>query len=250
MAQIQSIRLPNGKVVSPGDWTDTPLYSTVEIGKGAQQTLQAFSYGIGGDIPGSVGPRKAQEHETNMRGPGGVLAETEHLLIFSIMLELGFWSVAGTDPAQFSAWVTSILGLQGYANIAAPTWPQVDPVTFYAFKAKVLTQLRVAGQSGKHQIRVMPNYLPAGMGVYQPLTQLDANGNPTITATNGSMDRGTNRQLATVHEVLPGEQVSVDFLFPEGQMLDNTAWGGAGVNDDLRLQVRTYLDGYRRRPVA
>ena len=36
MAQLWKVRLPNGNVLTPGDWTTAePLYSTVEVQAGA-----------------------------------------------------------------------------------------------------------------------------------------------------------------------------------------------------------------------
>ena len=70
MAQIFKIRTPDGDVVTPGDWTGAePLWSTIEISEGNFQKQVAFSYGIGApSVPGSVGPRKATDADTNLEG--------------------------------------------------------------------------------------------------------------------------------------------------------------------------------------
>ena len=70
MAQVTKVRLPDGRVLTPGDWTSAePLYSTIEISPGPYTTLQAFSYALGGDVPGSGGatgsPRKSNLADTN-----------------------------------------------------------------------------------------------------------------------------------------------------------------------------------------
>jgi hypothetical protein len=88
MAQITKVRLPDGRTLTPGDWTSAePLYSTVEVGAGAYTTLHAFSYAVGGDVPGSVGPRKSNLSDTNLQGQGAQLPENEELIIYSMMVE-------------------------------------------------------------------------------------------------------------------------------------------------------------------
>ena len=101
MAQIWKVRLPDGRIVRPTEWSSTPLWSTVELGTGAQTPLIAFSYGRGGDVPGSLGPRKSTLSDTNLRGDGDIMPENEELLIYSVLAELYMIVATPVIPTGF-----------------------------------------------------------------------------------------------------------------------------------------------------
>ena len=87
MGQLLKIRYPDGRVMTPADWTTAEgLYSTVEFGTGSFTTLDAFSYGLNQAIPGAA-QRNATYADTNLQGQGGQLPENEAMLIRAIRIE-------------------------------------------------------------------------------------------------------------------------------------------------------------------
>lgn len=240
MAQAWKIRLPDGRVLRPGEWSATPLWSTVEIDDGTITDLAAFSYGQGGDVPGSAGPRNAEIIDTNMEGPGAILAENEELLLYTLQITL---SITTTDDST-SANFFSSNGDQGPGDP-----PDISLENVLRVQRDTLVILKIAGQSGKWQMNSPLGFFPAGMGVHRTMGAANAQNNsdaPVLLGVNGNPSAGTNRALATPHHVAPGEAFEVQFEFPSGQVTNLEL----GSDSDARVRARVYADGYRRRPVA
>ncbi len=90
--QIVKIRYSDGREVALVDWTDTPLYSTIEVLHNATaEEMSFFQYTVGDPVPGfgPVAPtlRAASERDTNLAVPGA-MASTEEFLIWSIRPEV------------------------------------------------------------------------------------------------------------------------------------------------------------------
>lgn len=221
MAQVYKIRMADGVTITPADWTSTPLYSTVEIGSGAQAPLPAFSYGVGGDVPGSVGPRKALDGiDTNLDGQGAVLAENEELLIQSCSISCFTFN---------------------YTNPAA-TPPHVSLDNMLRLQASILGVLRISSKRTEYS-RMNLGFYAASMGVTSVLGA-DTATDRTV-ANNGSSSVEGRRVFATPHHVAGGETFELTLEFPFGQVPNLTL-----PNADSRIRARVYLDGFRRRPVA
>jgi len=219
MAQVYKIRMPDGLTITPADWTSTPLYSTVEIGAGPQAPLPAFSYGVGGDVPGSVGPRKALENlDTNLDGQGAVLAENEELLIQSCSI-----SCFTADPG-------------------APALADVLLENMLRLQASVLGVLRISSKRTEYS-RMNMGFYAASMGV---TSVFGVDGGTSSLGNNGSSSVEGRRVFATPHHVAGGETFELTLEFPFGQVPDLTFVDAV----DGRIRARIYLDGYRRRPVA
>lgn len=240
MGQIWKLRTPDGNVVTPGDWTGAePLFSTVEFNEGAIPRLTAFSYGKGAPaVPGSIGPRQADEADTNLEGEGGRLPENEELICYNIAIEVFAIGGPGDDPADI--------------------WPQSDPpevslLNMLRLQRDMVVSFRIAAVD-KVYIKAPLSYFPASMGVYGwnngARTELSAGQEGFVSASNGSVNADDIRILATPLRVKGGETFGVDFQAGPGSI------GGLNVNRQVgattagRLRCRTYLDGYRRRPVA
>jgi hypothetical protein len=228
MAQIVKIRLPDGRVLVPSDWTSAePLYSTVEVKAGPYTTLSAFAYGIGGEVPGSVGNRRSQITDTNLEGEGARIPANEELIIYSIMVEafqIGDYNAEGdlgNPDAPFTS-LNNILRLQ--RDLVMTTW---------------LANVR---EYTNHPM----GWFPAGMGT--SLVNVGAVTSPAeatfVAATNGSASVDGKRLIASPLYVNGGESLRIDFIAPKGEVED------LDESTDGRVRLRTYLDGFRRRPVA
>ena len=240
MAQAWKVRLPDGRVVSPAEWSSTPIWSTVEIDDGTLTDLSAFSYGQGGDVPGSSGPRSADVIDTNMEGPGAILAENEELLLYTLAVVL---TVTTTDDATSSNFFTS------NGDAGTPDPPDISLENVLRVQRDTMLVLKIAGQSGRWQMNVPVGFFPAGMGAWHHTGAASAVNNSDaaiLAGTNGNPSCGANRKFATPHRVGPGESFEVLFRFPSGSV-NNLELGN---DDDARVRARIYADGYRRRPVA
>lgn len=231
MAQLWKVRLPDGNVVTPGDWTASePLWSVVEVPAGPFPLLTAFSYSRGGSVPGSVGPRDAILTDTNLQGEGNRLPENEELICFNLGIE-----VFKVGPAD---------NVDAFPDADEPGVPLPDMLRL---QRDLAIEFRIAAV--KDYTRAPLSYWPAGTGVYG----LYAGGRTRVSggqatgevvAYNGGVSRQDQRQFATPLYVAGGESMSVDIRPSRG------AVEGLNLATDSRMFLRTYLDGYRRRPVA
>ncbi len=237
MAQIWKIRTPDGNTVTPGDWTGAePLFSVVEIAEGPMGILTAFSYGIGNaDVPGSIGPRRATEVDTNLQGQGNSLPENEELIIFNIAVEM---------------FVIGPGGISGSHLIPQSDPPEVSLTNMLIAQADCLTTIRISSVQ-KQYITAPVGYFPASTGVLNytsgARTDISDGVNGFVSANNGSHNASDVRQLATPLRVKGGEPFGVDFTAGPGELRGLNVDGDG---EEGRLRLRTYLDGYRRRPVA
>lgn len=232
MAQLDKVRLPDGRIVRPTEWSSTPLYSTVEIATGAITPLQGFSYGVGNSVPGSVGPRASTLSDTNMRGPGAVLPENEELLIYSIMVEFFMVSITA------ATYLTN-------NDVSAPNPPEMSGLNMARIQRDTLVVLRIAATKAymKHPV----GFFPQGMGIFthsgDARNTLDRQ---ILGGMNGSPNTYDRRDLATPHRVAPGEAFTITLEFPRGSV----AGLNFGNDTNARVRARIYADGYRMRPVA
>lgn len=236
MSQLDLVRLPDGRMVRPGDWTCNPLYSTVEIDDAAALAdLNAFSYGKGGDVPGSTGPRQSDISDTNMEGQGSVLAENEELLIFGLCIEL----------LQFSGNTTNFFAAQ---EAWAPDPPLVSATNVQRVLQDVLVEMWIANT--KNYLAVPLGFLPGARGVHHVFGSARTEGSAYLESPfagyNGNVSEHTHRRFATPQQVAGGESFVVKFRFPRG----NVANLDFGNDTTARILARTYTRGARKRPVA
>lgn len=237
MAQIWKIRTPDGNVVQPGDWTGAePLFSVVEVAQGSLTLLTAFSYGVGNsDVPGSIGPRRATPADTNLEGEGNRLPENEELIVFNIAIE--------------------VFAIGDGGNAGADLIPQSDPpevslLNMLRLQRDLLGVMRIASVN-KRYIEAPVGYYPASTGVLNYASGGRSNFSNGVSgyvsANNGSHNAHDVRELASPLRVKGGETFGFDFIAGPGAItglnVDNGQTAG-------RLRLRTFLDGYRRRPVA
>jgi hypothetical protein len=237
MAQVTKVRLPDGRVLTPGDWTSAePLYSTIEIAAGPYTTLQAFSYALGGDVPGSnVGlgsPRKSNLADTNLLGQGAQLPENEELIVYAMEVEaFTILNPGGVDE-----------------GINPPVLPHVSVLNMLRLQRDLVLVMKIA--SVKEYTRAPLAWFPASTGVAPTYSVAQTGSLPPpdergfVTGNNGSTDVGGKRVFASPLYVDGGEALVIDFLAPKGEV------EGLSLGETGRIRLRTFLDGYRKRPVA
>lgn len=230
MAQLVKIRLPNGQTLEPADWTAAePLYSTVEIGAGSFPVLTAYSYAIGGEVPGSAGGRSATIADTNLQGEGARLPENEELIAYSVAIEVFMIGAdSGADP------------------IPPPDAPDVSLLNMLRLQRDMLVVTRIAYV--KEYTRNPMGWFPAGCGVMQynsgSRTTRSAGTQGTVVSNNGNDGVQASRHLASPLYIAGGESIAMDFIPGPGEVT------GLALTDGSRMRLRTYFEGYRKRPVA
>jgi len=235
MAQLWKVRLPDGRTLTPGDWTSAePLYSTVEIGQGPFPILTAFSYGRGsGEVPGSPGPRSATLGDTNLEGEGARLPENEELIAYSLSIEAFQIGRTGEDALP----------------VSDP--PDVSLLNMLRLQRDLLVITRIAYV--KEYTRAPLGIFPASTGVFQAnsgaRSESSGGADGYVSANNGSPDVSGSRPFASPLYVAGGESIAVDLRPGPGQVVDLNC-ANAENNPAGRVRLRIYFEGYRRRPVA
>lgn len=229
MAQLWKIRLPNGKTLTPGDWTSAEdLYSTVEIGTGSFPVLTAFSYGRGASVPGSVAQRQSTLADTNLEGEGNRIPENEELIAYSLAIEV---FMIGAEDAQADA-------------IAPADAPDVSLMNMLRLQRDILVITRIAAV--KEYTRQPLGVFAAGTGVqqYNSAAINAVTGDPYVAGNNGGVSVSDSRQMASPLYVAGGEGLAVDVKPGPGSVT------GLNLTDVSRMRLRLFFEGYRRRPVA
>lgn len=249
--QALSIRLANGDVVNPTDWTSSPYYTTVEISNGTSlQPLPGFSYGENGLVPGSPGPRRATIRDTNFQGAGGTLMENEEMLIFSVQIEL--YQIV-SDAATF---------YDGSQEDWQPDAPEVSGTNVMRVQRSTYCRLKIANTKTYSEETLA--WYAAGQGVHRSpgaqRSQWSLYANGSLVGYNGGVSVGDQRQFATPHHVNGGEALEFTLEFPYGSIVEplSAVTGSTvaasrlnfGTDNDARIRAVISAIGPRRRPVA
>jgi hypothetical protein len=230
MAQLVSIKLPNGNELIPSDWTSAePLWSTVEVGAGSFPVLTAFSYSEGGTVPGSVGPRVASLVDTNLQGEGNCLPSNEQLVVYNLGIEI-FKDGPSLDPSLFPD----------------PENPDVPLTDMLRLQRDLLVYFRIAAV--KSYTHSPLSYWPAGTGVNYvnsgSIARPTSGTSGTVVGNNGGTSPADMRVFASPLYVAGGESLSVDIKAGPGMVQ------GLNLAPNSRMRLRVFADGYRKRPVA
>lgn len=238
--QITKMRLPNGVEVALVDWTDKPLFSTVDLLHGfVQQEINLFSYVVGDPVPG-FGPaaatrRTSNEADTNISTPGA-MASTEEMLVYSIRVE-----TFGLEINVANDFTTAQVRSPGQPGLA---WVQLKQLHRYLILRLVISQ-KVYAEAGLGYF--VAGFGPAGQGVAE--TQL-ATG--VTLATNGLPSQEAVRSFVIPHHIGGQEKYRVTLLNPAAAA---AAFGmdmrePPVANANLVARLRIYLDGLYKRPVS
>jgi len=232
MAQFYKVRLPNGNVLHPADWTSAePLYSTVELAAGAFPVVTAFSYAIGGTVPGSPGQRQSTLGDTNLEGEGSRLPENEELIAYSLSIEVYMIGADGaSDPS----------------GLPAVDTPEVSLPNMLRLQRDVLVMTKIAAV--KEYTHSPLSWFPASTGVMQynsaSRTLVSGGALGSVSANNGGEGVCDKRQFASPLYVKGGETLAID-VRPGPGSVENLTLDAAA-----RIRLRFYFEGYRKRPVA
>ena len=136
-SQITQVRLPDGRNVAIVDWTDKPLFSTIDLLSGyTDQEIECFTYNVSDNVSSSSNittRRVATERDTNVATPGG-MASTEEILIYNIKVE-PFEFLAAAPPNTADATLFST---------AAPGLPVPQPQTLAILNQFTLLRLEIS----------------------------------------------------------------------------------------------------------
>lgn len=241
-AQITQIRLPNGRVIALVDWSDMPLFSTVDLLNGfTDQTIQAFNYIVSDQVSSSQNisvRRTATDKDTNISSPG-TLAATEEMLVYNIKVEPYQYIVSGSDATTVGA-ASSIAGVGG--NI-------MEGALLSFLQSRLLLQLEVSQKL----------YANAGLGYY------NQGFGAFTTAIAGTVAAGVQRSLS--NQGVPTADAPRSFTIPvhiggqENYRLNLVNSLGSAVpfislagtpaaTGTSLVSLRFYLEGLYKRPVS
>jgi hypothetical protein len=239
--QITKIRLRDGREVALVDWTDRPLWSTIEILDGATiQEMNFFQYTVGDAVPAFASvavaaQRTAVDTDTDMATPGS-MASTEEFLTFAIKPEMFQLRVADENAPNFQA--PSALQSNGEPLPPAPLLGVLN--------LRTTLSLEISQKV----------YSEAGFGYYNFGGGVSVGGNGD-TATRAFGNNGIPSQEAVRSFVIPQhiggqEKFRVFLENAAGVALEIGLGDGGNVDEDPRrfVRIRVYLDGLYKRPVS
>lgn len=245
--QIVTMRLNDGQTVEFADWSDKPLYSSLQILNGAtQQEMAAFTYVQGDPVPGfappaaaTVNQRTANERDTNMAVPSAMSSE-EEFLVFAIRPEVFAEHVASASDVDFANPAAVV------TNTTTPGGDVVPPLGMLAVLAlRTILYLEI---SEKRFPQAGFGYFNFGAGA------LSTGSNAGQAATQGVPSQEAVRTLTVPSHIGGTEKFRVVLFNPDGVALEmgyNVDGPDDGVPDVLRFAtIRFYLDGLYRRGTA
>lgn len=245
--QIVKIRYADGSEVALVDWTDRPLYSTIEILDGTTtQEMNLFQYTVGDSVPAFapvaiVGQRSATEADTNLAAPGSQ-ASTEEFLCYAIRPEVFMREIASESAPDFNQVNDLVCGGAG------------GPLPSVSMLAVMNMQLMVQLEISKKL------YTQAGFGYYNFGGGVDghfAGATPTLSYGNrGWPSQDAVRSFAIPAHLGGQEKFRVYLSNPSGDPIDVglldvcAAENPPDTNPQLFARVRLYLDGLSKRPTS
>ena len=241
-SQITQVRLPDGRNVAIVDWTDKPLFSTIDLLSGyTDQEIECFTYNVSDNVSSSSNittRRVATERDTNVATPGG-MASTEEILIYNIKVE-PFEFLAAAPPNTADATLFST---------AAPGLPVPQPQTLAILNQFTLLRLEI---SQKIYAEAGVAYFNTGFGPFisgQRNTVAAAAGSPLAFANLGLPSAEAPRSFSIPHHIGGQEKYRVVLANPTGSTVTFADSAGTG---DVRvaLTVRILLEGLYKRPVS
>jgi hypothetical protein len=244
LSQIVKIRYADGSEVALVDWTDRPLYSTIEILHGTTtQEMNFFQYTVGDSVPAfspvaPVGQRSATEADTNLAAPGSQ-ASSEEFLCYAIRPEVFLLAVTTPLAPDFNIINDFVCG-----SSIGPL-PSVSMLGI--MNLRLMVQLEISKKL----------YSQASFGYYNFGGGIDGHSESAVLSYG---NRGWPSQDAVRSFAIPAhlggqEKFRVYLSNPAGHplelgLLDICPDEGPSFNSAIFARVRVYLDGLSKRPTS
>jgi len=221
---IKNIHLPNGENIVIDEWLHWPQYSVIEFAAASSVNLRAFTYVVGQRVPNQgLVSRNATEADTNQVARTR-MNHDEALLIYSMTFE----HFALTDAEQN---VGVVLG--------APA-PILLSQNLRRLQRDLVVELVVGAGIDKPQARSPLSWIGQGLGA-KAYTSGDS-GQAGVALSYGTAGHSPKAQRMWQLPVF----IASDRVF----YLGARSYPGAITDLDQAVQMKFYLDGLKRRPVA
>lgn len=248
MNTITTFRMPDGRQVGFEDWSDKPLFCTVDLVHGfTVQELDFMGYTEGDAVPAAPGPagvvqRDSTKRDTNVQAPNA-MASTEERLIYAIKPEI--FMVSAADPGQ---------GQPVEMETAVPTPGTGEPipntVALGVLNFHLLLTLQI---TQKNFARAGLAYFNAGFGVNGAGSTMNtAAATGRTYATNGLPSQEAVRSFVVPQYMGGTEKVRLFLSNPGGRPVNfgNSENDAVDTNPLAVIQMRVYLEGLYKRPVS
>lgn len=242
--EVTSLRLPNGKSVDFVDWSDTPLFSTVDmIGGWTDYELDFFTYVEGDFVTGTsnaVTRRIATDRDTNAKTPGA-LDSSEEMLVYGIKPEYLMFQIPVL--AGFDLTAATILG--SYMGLPIPAIETLGVLLFRCRLSVTVAQ--------KMEIDVGLDWLNTGFGGcadWGVNDNADVVGNTRGYASAGVLAQASVQSLQLPIHIAGGNAYRVTLTNPTGAAVSFRE-DTASIADPRRvIRMGVVLDGLRKRALA
>ena len=243
-SQITQVRLPDGRNVAIVDWTDKPLFSTIDLLSGyTDQEIECFTYNVSDNVSSSSNittRRVATERDTNVATPGG-MASTEEILIYNIKVEpFEFQAAASPNTADATLFATDLPGL-----------PIPQPQTLAILNQYSLLRLEI---SQKIYAEAGVAYFNTGFGPFisgarNSAAAAPGASTPLAFANLGLPSAEAPRSFSIPHHIGGQEKYRVVLANPTGSTVTfNGSSGAAAARTAVTLRI--LLEGLYKRPVS
>jgi len=229
---ITKVRMADGSEVVIADWSDMPLYSTVDMASGfTDQVLRAFSYSDGDNVVATnniATPRVATRLDTNIANAAEMDA-TEEMLVYAISIESFQYPAIEPGFSQGSPIGTGLFGL-----------PFLNAGVLAILQSRIIVSLEV---SLKDFAMGGYGFFPAGFGPNI------ASGGPTVSIASNGLPSFSSVYTQEIPVHIGGtEKYSLNFENPTGAQVVFPDIDGEAA--DTYVTSRAYLRGLRKRPTA
>lgn len=241
-AQITQVRLPNGRVIALVDWSDMPLFSTVDLLNGfTDQTIQAFNYIVSDQVSSSQNitvRRTATDKDTNISSPG-TLAATEEMLVYNVKVEPYQYVVSGSDASTVGS----------AASIATPGGPVMEGALLSFLQSRLLLQLEI---SQKLYANAGLGYFNQGFGAFTTAFAPGAAlASPRSLSNQGIPSADAPRSFTIPVHIGGQENYRMNLVNSTGDAVPFINFSGAAAATGTSLvSLRIYLEGLYKRPVS